>query len=171
MADGPRRQIILRPLKVRDLWNALAGHQEPAVESPLVGPTQSNHLRVLIAEDNLINQKVVLRMLERLGFRADLAADGAAAVAAAERTSYDLILMDMQMPRLDGLEATREIRRRPLAVQPYIVALTASATEDDRKRCLDAGMDDHVAKPVHLLALRNTLERYSNKNEASRSLA
>ena len=75
------------------------------------------------------------------------------------------------MPRLDGLEATREIRRRPLAVQPYIVALTASATEDDRKRCLDAGMDDHVAKPVHLLALRNTLERYSNKNEASRSLA
>jgi signal transduction histidine kinase/DNA-binding response OmpR family regulator len=117
-------------------------------------------LRVLLAEDNVVNQKVALRMLERLGVRADAVADGREAVMAVGRTPYDLVLMDMQMPVMDGLTATREIRSlRTLARQPHIVAMTANAMEGDRERCLDAGMDDYIAKPVHMDELTAALQR------------
>ncbi len=106
-------------------------------------------LRVLLAEDNRVNQQVALKLLSRLGYRADLAANGAEALAALRRQSYDLILMDVQMPEMDGLEATRQIRRE-FRQQPYIIALTASALERDRTACYEAGMDSYLSKPFRL---------------------
>ena len=106
-------------------------------------------LRILVAEDNRVNQKVLLRILERMGYRADLAADGLEVLEAVRRQPYDLILMDVRMPELDGVEATRRIRSEPdLQTQPRIVALTAGVMQEDRGRCLEAGMDDYVDKPV-----------------------
>jgi signal transduction histidine kinase/DNA-binding response OmpR family regulator/HPt (histidine-containing phosphotransfer) domain-containing protein len=105
-------------------------------------------LRILLAEDNAVNQKLALRLLERMGYRADVALDGNEAVAAVGQGRYDVVLMDVQMPELDGLEATRRIRAtwpdRPLR----IVAMTANAMEGDREACLEAGMDDYLAKPI-----------------------
>jgi PAS domain S-box-containing protein len=115
-------------------------------------------LRILVAEDNSVNQDVTRMMLVRLGYRAEIVADGAAAVAAVVGNSFDLVLMDVQMPVLDGLEATRRIRAFGSAIhQPRIVALTANALKGDRERYLVAGMDDYIGKPVHLSTLQATL--------------
>jgi PAS domain S-box-containing protein len=117
-------------------------------------------LRVLLAEDNVVNQKVTLHQLGRMGYRAEVVADGLEAVDAVKRQCYDVVLMDMQMPEMDGLEATRCIRRTiPAEHQPRIVALTANARNEDRQDCLDAGMDDFVSKPVNVVELRAVLER------------
>jgi len=117
-------------------------------------------LRLLLAEDNPVNQRVAVLMLERLGQRVDVVADGAEAVRAVERTPYDLVLMDVQMPELDGLEATRRIRARlPADRQPRIVAMTADASTEDRQRSLAAGMDDHLSKPVRSEDLGAVLQR------------
>jgi len=116
------------------------------------------NLQVLLAEDNLVNQKVALSMLSKLGMQADLAKNGQEALDAASRHDYDIILMDMQMPELDGLAATREIRNRQMT-QPWIIATTANATDDDRERCLAAGMNDHLAKPMRVRDLENALAR------------
>ena len=111
-------------------------------------------LRILLAEDNPVNQKLALRLLERMGYRADVAGDGLEAIAAIERTMYDVVLMDVQMPELDGLEATRRIRARwPGDAGPRIVAMTANAMEGDREMCLAAGMDDYLSKPIRPDAL------------------
>src|SRR5262249_45742929 len=105
-------------------------------------------LQVLLAEDNPVNQKVALRLLERLGFRADVAGDGLEALNLLENRNYDLVLMDLQMPEMDGLEASRQIRQRlPASRQPKIIALTANALKGDREMCMAAGMDDYVSKP------------------------
>jgi len=117
-------------------------------------------LRILLAEDNSINQKVELLLLERLGYRADLAGNGVEALAALHRQPYDLVLMDLQMPEMDGLEATRRIRAElPPSRQPRIVAMTASVQREQRDACLAAGMDDFVAKPVWSADLRAVLLR------------
>jgi GAF domain-containing protein/DNA-binding response OmpR family regulator len=105
-------------------------------------------LRILLAEDNAVNQKLALRLLQRMGLRADVAADGLAAIEALESADYDLVLMDVQMPRLDGLEATRRIRDRWPNRRLRIVGLTANAMAGDREDCLAAGMDDYVSKPI-----------------------
>ena len=117
-------------------------------------------LRILLAEDNSVNQKVALLMLERLGYRADVAADGSEALAAVRRQRYDLVLMDVHMPVMDGLEATRHIRAEiPADHQPRIVALTANVLVEYRKACLEAGMNDFLAKPITLADLRAALLR------------
>ncbi|MDT7856582.1 response regulator [Rubrivirga sp. S365] len=106
-------------------------------------------LRILVAEDNAVNQKVALRLLDRIGYTADVVADGAEAVDAVQRQAYDVVLMDMQMPHVDGLEATRRIRADPNIHQPRVIALTANAMRGDRELCLDAGCDSYLSKPVN----------------------
>jgi PAS domain S-box-containing protein len=123
-------------------------------------------LRILLAEDNTVNQQVALRMLDRLGLRADLAANGHEAITALQRQDYDVILMDVQMPEMDGLEATRHLRATlPPARQPRIVAMTAGAMVGDREACLAAGMDDYISKPVQredlLAALQRAVSRHA----------
>lgn len=114
-------------------------------------------LRVLLVEDHVINQVLASKLLERMGITADLATDGAQAVRCVSEVAYDIILMDMQMPVMDGLEATRAIRQLPLPVQPYIIALTANAYDSDRENCLQAGMNDFLSKPFRVENLREKL--------------
>jgi CheY-like chemotaxis protein len=105
-------------------------------------------LRILLVEDNTVNQKVALRLLQRMGYRADVAANGLEVLDALQRQPYDLVLMDLHMPEMDGLTATREIVRRLGERRPRIVALTASVLPAEREACLQAGMDAHVVKPI-----------------------
>jgi CheY-like chemotaxis protein len=117
-------------------------------------------LRVLVAEDNVVNQKVALAMLRSLGYRADLAADGVEAVEAVRRVPYDVVFMDLQMPELDGMDATKQIiAEHPVGRRPRIVALTANAFEEDREACLNAGMDDYISKPLKPETLEAVLLR------------
>ncbi|MCA9571130.1 MAG: response regulator, partial [Myxococcales bacterium] len=141
---------------------------EPAEDTspmaPAVAETEPvrlpSDLGILVVEDNLVNQKVVVGMLERLGCKAAVASGGAEALRAVEASPPDLVLMDLQMPGMDGLEATRRIRREFASVlHPWIIAVTAAAQAEDRRRSLDAGMNDYLAKPVRLVELRRALER------------
>ena len=117
-------------------------------------------LSILLVEDNLVNQKVALRFLERLGYRADAVANGLESLRALEARPYDLVFMDLQMPEMDGFEAAREIRHTlPADRQPRIVALTANALQGDREACLAAGMDDYITKPVKLADIAASIQR------------
>ena len=136
--------------------------RSPAEPGDLAGPKLAERLplRILLAEDNSVNQRVGLLMLERMGYQADVAGNGAEALEALRRQAYDLILMDIQMPELDGLEATRRIRAEfPRERQPRIVAMTANVLREQRDACRAAGMDDFVQKPVGLAELRAALLR------------
>jgi CheY-like chemotaxis protein len=135
---------------------AVAESPAPATEGRL--PRSQRPLRILLAEDNPVNQKVALRLLERMGHRVDAAWDGQQAVAAVEQTEYDLVLMDCQMPNMDGLAATRAIRRLERGRRLPIVAMTANAMPEDRQRCQEAGMDGFLAKPVSTRHLYDLLE-------------
>jgi CheY-like chemotaxis protein len=120
----------------------------------------SRPLRILIAEDNPINQKVARAMLRRLGYQPDVAANGLEALRAVARQRYDVVLMDVQMPEMDGLTAARELRGRyPDDERPRLVAMTASALQEDREACLAAGMDDYLAKPLTVAKLIELLRR------------
>lgn len=116
-------------------------------------------IRILMAEDNLINQRVGRLILQRAGFEVDLANDGREAIEAHRRKSYDLILMDCQMPVMDGLEASRTIRKLE-APQPVIIAVTANALLGERERCLEAGMDDYLSKPFHAEELVSLVRKW-----------
>jgi CheY-like chemotaxis protein len=125
-----------------------------------MGCTDSEHFNILVAEDNPVNQKIAQRMLKHLGYPVDVAANGLEALQALERKSYNIILMDIQMPEMDGLEATRLIRQRLSAEeQPRIIAVTAHALDYSREMCIDAGMDDYIAKPVQKDELAEVLSR------------
>ncbi|NEP84702.1 MAG: response regulator [Okeania sp. SIO3B3] len=120
-------------------------------------------LRILLAEDNVVNQKVALSMLARMGYRSDVVSDGLEVLMALERVPYDLVLMDVQMPEMDGLEATQHICEKygnELDKRPAIVAMTAGAMEGDREICLQTGMDDYISKPVKVEALQEVLESW-----------
>jgi PAS domain S-box-containing protein len=126
--------------------------------------------RILLAEDNAVNQMVMQKMLNKLGYHADVAACGTDVLRSLELMPYDLILMDVQMPEMDGFEATRAIRKHwPSADQPKIIAITAYALKGDREKCLDAGMDDYISKPVKLEDLAEVLAKYMSDGTAKRS--
>ena len=122
-------------------------------------------MRILVAEDNPSNQRVLVEMLKRMGYRADAVADGREVIQALERQDYDLVLMDVKMPVMDGITATQVIRKLRLERGPTIVAITAYALEGDREKCLEAGMDDYISKPVQLKELAAILEKYSASPE------
>ena len=143
----------------------VAAGPEPAVEAP--SGEDPTGLKILVVEDNKVNQMVLMRMLQRMGCHAELACDGASAIGSVEANSYDVVLMDLNMPEVDGLEATRRIRRMPAAQSGVpIVALTASATEEDRAACLAAGMNDYLSKPMEIQALRRALDRWGRGRAA-----
>ena len=158
---------LAKPVKASQLYNALvkalAEHvQQPEAAEPAseVGKAATSSLRILLAEDNAVNQQVALRLLDQLGYRADVASNGLEALEALERQPYDVVLMDVQMPELDGLDASRRIRERwPAEDRPRIIAMTANAMPEDREACFAAGMDDYVAKPIRPNELGEALSR------------
>ncbi len=131
-----------------------------------------HRVRILLAEDNLTNQKVAMRILEKLGFSADAVPNGFEAVQAVESRPYNLVLMDCQMPEMSGYEATHQIRTRSTIPNPNIpiIAMTANAMKGDREKCLDAGMDDYISKPVDPSALVDMIEKWLLKNSSSEDL-
>jgi PAS domain S-box-containing protein len=161
---------LTKPVKASHLFNALVealgGAPAAAAERPApvvdAGLAERHPLRILIAEDFAVNQKVALGLLDKMGYRADAVANGVEAVEALRRRPYDVVLMDVQMPEMDGLEATRRIRREwPERFQPRVIAMTATAMRGDRERCLEAGMDDYISKPVRIEELQAALMRSS----------
>ena len=149
-----------KPVKLSQLFDVLvsilagpqAGGSGPAPAARVhmeAGMAKRHPLRILLAEDIVVNQKIALRMLEQMGYRADVASNGLEAVESVERQAYDVVLMDVQMPEMDGLEATRQICARwPVPRRPALVAMTANAMQGDREMCLAAGMDDYISKPI-----------------------
>ncbi|MCQ3937711.1 MAG: hypothetical protein DPW18_11785 [Chloroflexi bacterium] len=166
---------LAKPIKQSQLFDTLVGiffRPSTADEHPTTGRFKpdpqmaARHpLRILIAEDNAVNQKLALRLLEQMGYRADVAANGLETIQSLERQPYDVVLMDVQMPVMDGLEATRRIRDlkgagNPSGLrQPYIIGLTANAMQGDREMCLNAGMDHYIAKPIRVVELVDALKR------------
>jgi CheY-like chemotaxis protein/HPt (histidine-containing phosphotransfer) domain-containing protein len=178
--DTPTTINLSKPIKPAALQNAalqvLSGARPAAKKvqpsSRLDGKMAERlPLRILLTDDNAINQKVASRLLQQLGYKADIANNGLEAVQAAERTPYDVIFMDVQMPELDGLEATRRIRARQKEAAPpqhlkqpiVIIAMTANALQGDREKCVAAGMDDYLPKPVRPETLQQVLERHANR--------
>lgn len=132
--------------------------QGPSAAEVVRGFSADPEFRLLMAEDNVVNQLVAQAILARAGYQVDIVGDGRAAVDAVTVGGYDVVLMDVRMPRLDGREATREIRSLADEVnQPYVIALTATATASDRRECLDAGMDAYINKPVRVEELEAAL--------------
>ena len=162
---------LLKPIRASQLYDVLmsilAVGGAPAGGKPV--PAQAEFdpamaerlpLRILLAEDHITNQKLALLTLGRLGYRADVAANGLEVLAALERQPYDVILMDMQMPEMDGLEATRRVRQRWSGeASPRIIAMTANVTTEDRQACLEAGMNDYLGKPIRVEALVTALNK------------
>jgi len=163
--------FLNKPIKQSQLYNVLAQvlAQQPIKARPNLPPGHAQKtpllaehlpLQILLAEDNVVNQKVALQLLKRMGYRADVAGNGLEVLEALERQPYDVVLMDVQMPQMDGLEATRRICQNWSSAQrPRIIAITANAMQGDRQMCLDAGMDDYVSKPIRLEALVQALEK------------
>jgi CheY-like chemotaxis protein len=163
----------IKPVQLHEvLVRVVSGSKPAARKAPAakLDPKLASRLplRVLLCDDNVINQKVALRLVQQMGYRADLATNGREALAALDRQPYDLIFMDVMMPEMDGLEATRIIRQRQKQKSQYpnykssmiIIAMTASAMQGDREKCLAAGMDDYIAKPVRLEEMRTMVERW-----------
>ena len=168
--SGLFKSILTKPIKQEMLCkliiNELRCKTKPVTEvqparQKLSGDFALEHpLEILVAEDNVINQKLALKILSKLGLTAALAENGQEAIEMVSQHRYDIILMDMQMPEIDGLEATRIIRRE-MDIQPIIIAMTANAMKEDRDECLKAGMDDFLSKPVKLEELVNMLTKWS----------
>jgi signal transduction histidine kinase/DNA-binding response OmpR family regulator/HPt (histidine-containing phosphotransfer) domain-containing protein len=163
--------FLTKPIKPSSLFDVLVSifsgrpirtRRREAADRPRFDAQMAQHLplRLLLAEDNATNQKLALRVLSRLGYQADLAANGVEVLEALQRQVYDVVLMDVQMPEMDGLEATRTLRRElPAEHQPRVIAMTANAMQGDREMCLAAGMDDYVSKPIRIEELIEALSK------------
>jgi signal transduction histidine kinase/DNA-binding response OmpR family regulator/HPt (histidine-containing phosphotransfer) domain-containing protein len=178
-AEARFAQYLSKPLKPSNLRSALmaamgeaeevaapasAGELDPAMAS-------TYPLRILLTEDNAVNQKLALKLLEKMGYGADVAGNGLEAIESVERQTYDVILMDVQMPEMDGLEATRQIIKRWGDERPRIIAMTADAMQGDRERCLDAGMDEYLTKPIRTAELVGALQRASSLSGGTEAVA
>ena len=175
--EGLFNAYLSKPLRQSHLFDTLVGllsdDAAPMVALPkgrtTIDPgTATRHpLRILLAEDNVVNQKLALRLLQQMGYRADLASNGIEAVESTGRQRYDVVLMDVQMPEMDGLEAARRIVAKwPAGDRPRIVAMTANAMQGDREACLAAGMDDYVTKPIRVEQLVEALARCTPRTSA-----
>lgn len=166
----------VKPTRLLDTIMNIVGSQSKINNSQIaineelqaISNKNTSKLKLLLAEDNLVNQKVFLKQLQNLGYQADAVANGQEVLELLDKIPYDLIFMDCQMPILDGLAATKEIRRRPVSSfpkhqQPVVIAITANAMKEDQKICLDAGMDDYLSKPVAKDKLAAMLELWSQK--------
>jgi PAS domain S-box-containing protein len=177
-------RMLVKPLRQRDLLGALLrcvrigpgtdhGLEQRAtpmsdLPAELLKTTNTPALRILVAEDNIVNQRVSVRILKNLGYNADIAANGQEVIEAVNRQPYDLIFMDGQMPELDGYETTRRLRADPRHRNLHIVAMTANAMHGDRERCLEAGMDDYISKPVRPDDIIAALKRVHTALEAKK---
>ena len=172
--EGLFAAYLTKPIKQSQLFDTLAGlfvDANPRQQKTITGRfkldfdfASRNPLKILLAEDNAVNQKLALRLLEHMGYRADVASNGLEAVESVARQKYDVILMDVQMPEMDGLEATRQIVTNWSHNHPRIIGLTANALEGDREMCLAAGMADYISKPIRVEELVAALERAGAKN-------
>jgi PAS domain S-box-containing protein len=175
--------FLAKPVKPSGLYNALilaiggspdripARGSAPDADSTHPASTRParSTLRILLAEDSSVNQKVAVRMLEKLGYRADVVGNGLEAIDALSRQAYDLVLMDIQMPEMDGIRATISIRRKWTGGSgPRIVAMTANSMKGDRESCLAAGMDDYLSKPVKIAELKEVLEKWEGRKSPGR---
>jgi GAF domain-containing protein/CheY-like chemotaxis protein len=174
--EGWFKAQLTKPLRQSQLFDTLVSllaqgevpQRRSAEAKPATDPgmAQRHPLRILLAEDNVVNQKLAMRLLAQMGYRADLAANGMEAVESVARQTYDVVLMDVQMPEMDGLEASRRITSQwPAGRRPRIVAMTANAMESDRDLCMAAGMDDYVAKPIRVEQLVEALQRVPSRKE------
>lgn len=172
---------LTKPIKQSQLYKTLAqilSHQPTTIQlfptsTPRYSPlAETLSLRILLVEDVPVNQMVALKMLQRLGYRADVANNGLEAIDSLQRQPYDIVFMDVQMPELDGLETTRSICKEwPTVSRPWIIAMTAHAMQGDKEECLNAGMDDYISKPIRITTLIEAFERYKNfKNSSSQGL-
>jgi signal transduction histidine kinase/DNA-binding response OmpR family regulator len=173
------KATLAKPLRQSTLFdtlmNLLAADVARKIEAPKAKPSmdpgmaQRHPLRILLTEDNVVNQKLALRLLQQMGYRADLASNGIEAIECVERQTYDPVLMDVQMPEMDGPEASRRITAKwPLGQRPRIVAMTANAMQGDSEECLAAGMDDYVTKPIRVDALVDALLRAEQRVGAAK---
>jgi signal transduction histidine kinase/CheY-like chemotaxis protein/ligand-binding sensor domain-containing protein len=168
--DNLFKAVLHKPVRHQLLMSAVQDALQPGKRTETSAPrkqldpgfAQENPLRILVAEDNPVNQKLVEHILQKLGYTPEKAINGREAVEMSAATPYDVILMDVSMPEVDGLQATRLIRERGGA-QPVIIAMTANAMEGDRQTCLDAGMNDYVSKPIQLEQLLQSLKRWSTR--------
>jgi signal transduction histidine kinase/CheY-like chemotaxis protein len=169
-SEGLFSAYLAKPVRQSQLFDTLVnllahsaaprGAPAPATAKPKIDSDMGarHPLRILVAEDNVVNQKLALRILQQMGYRADLASNGIEAVESVERQTYDVVLMDVQMPEMDGLEASRRITAKwPADARPRIVAMTANAMQGDREMCLAAGMDDYITKPIRVEQLVEAL--------------
>jgi signal transduction histidine kinase/CheY-like chemotaxis protein len=164
-----RQDTLLRVIMHYLLHRGASAEQAPPPPPlPEKAAAPAETFRILIAEDNLVNQKVALRILEKLGFKADVASNGMEAVKAVDMIPYNIVFMDMQMPEMDGLQATREIRQRipDQDKRPVIIAMTANAMAEDRENCLAAGMDDYLSKPIKKEQVEEMLDKWSERARA-----
>jgi CheY-like chemotaxis protein len=153
----PVKSHHLRSMLI-DLLSNSTGRSGFGENLPESGDSSEIELSILLAEDNPVNQKVALSMLKKMGYHADVAVNGLEVLHSLEKKHFDVILMDIQMPEMDGLEATQHIRSQKIK-QPCIIAMTAYALEGDREHCLDAGMDEYISKPIKKEELGKALQK------------
>ena len=162
---------LIKPVKQCELLAAICKSVIPETESAAAGPRQpasSDRLTILLAEDNLVNQRLAVGLLEKMGHQVTVAKNGREVLELLDRSNFDLVLMDVQMPELDGFAATRELRKREQGRQrpTPVIAITAHAMKGDREACLEAGMDGYIAKPINRAELQRVLEGVMRVNEA-----